>query len=194
MHSVCCSLLLVGRKNRPSRKCCSGGSEERPVASDLTMMLRIVCLFSAVARAVAWGSDSSSDTSMYGNSLSRDWLYEASSMSIQVEGCMYGFVEDGEDLGCLADSSEDGTTYWYQMANCRRPQVVYSVYASGGNNANCNSGNFKESVRFSLQQRVSANHLGSKPRTDPSRSLSRPMDCKSSFTTVPFTMRIVRSP
>ena len=158
------------------------------------MMLRIVCLFSAVARAVAWGSDSSSDTSMYGNSLSRDWLYEASSMSIQVEGCMYGFVEDGEDLGCLADSSEDGTTYWYQMANCRRPQVVYSVYASGGNNANCNSGNFKESVRFSLQQRVSANHLGSKPRTDPSRSLSRPMDCKSSFTTVPFTMRIVRSP
>jgi hypothetical protein len=60
---------------------------------------------------------------------------------------MWGYVEDNEDSGCMEDSSEDGTTYWYQMANCRRAQAVYTMYASSSSSsASCNSNNFKESV------------------------------------------------
>lgn len=102
------------------------------------------------AQVSAWGNSGGSDDTdagLYGNSLNRDWLYDSSSMAIKLEGCMYGYVEDNEDSGCLEDGSEDGTSYWYQMANCRRAQAVFSLYASGSNNCNCNNGNFKETVR-----------------------------------------------
>lgn len=100
-------------------------------------------------RVSAWG-DSSSDTSIYGNSLSRDWLYSSNAISMQLEGCMWGYVADNEDSGCMENESEDGTTYWYQMANCRRAQAVFSLYASSsGNSASCSSNTFKESVRLS---------------------------------------------
>lgn len=79
---------------------------------------------------------------MYGNALNRDWLYDGSKISLELEGCMWGYVEDNEDSGCIEDSSEDGTTYWYQMANCRRAQAVYNLYSGGS----CSSGNFAESV------------------------------------------------
>ena len=96
--------------------------------------------------SAGWGN-SDSDTSIYGNSLSRDWLYNSNAISMQLEGCMWGYVADNEDSGCMEDESEDGTTYWYQMANCRRPQAVYSLYASSsGNSASCSSSTFKESV------------------------------------------------
>jgi hypothetical protein len=50
-------------------------------------------------------------------------------------------------MGCMQDSSQDGTTYWYMMANCRRAQVAYSLYASSNaGGTKCTSGNFKESV------------------------------------------------
>ena len=48
----------------------------------------------------------------------------------------------------MEDSSEDGTSYWYQMANCRRAQAVFSVYASSSSHASCNNANFKETVSF----------------------------------------------
>jgi len=69
---------------------------------------------------------------------------------MQLEGCMWGYVsgddEDG-DSGCMEDESEDGTTYWYQMANCRRAQAVFSMYATdSGSSASCSSSAFKESV------------------------------------------------
>ena len=101
--------------------------------------------------AKAWGNSGSSsysvDPEVYGHSLTRDWLYDASAISLKLEGCVWGYVEDNEDSGCLEDSSEDGTYYWYQMSNCRRAQAVVSVYATGsGGYASCNSGNFKESV------------------------------------------------
>jgi len=98
-----------------------------------------------------WGGDNScSDTSIFGNALSRDWLSDSSAMSIKFEGCMYGYASDNEEAGCMENESEDGTYYWYMMANCLRPQAVYSVYASSGNSAGCNSGNFKESVSRSI--------------------------------------------
>jgi hypothetical protein len=60
---------------------------------------------------------------------------------------MWGYVEDNEESGCMEDGSEDGTTYWYQMANCRRAQAVFSLYATdSGSSASCSNGNFKESV------------------------------------------------
>jgi len=101
-----------------------------------------------VLQVSAWGSDE--DTSIYGNSLSRDWLYNSNAISMQLEGCMWGYVEDNEDSGCMEDSSEDGTTYWYQMANCRRAQAVFSLFATDSGSASCNSGHFKESVSFTL--------------------------------------------
>lgn len=106
----------------------------------------ILCLL-AVKDASAWGGgDDEADVSAFGNSLSRDWLYGSTSLSLKLEGCIWGYVSDNEDSGCMEDSSEDGTTYWYQMANCRRAQAVYSVYGSGSSSAGCNSGNFKETV------------------------------------------------
>lgn len=109
-------------------------------------MLKLIILSAIAVQASAWGSSSDSgyDVSMYGNALERDWLYDSSGMSIQLEGCVWGYVDDNEESGCMEDSSEDGTSYWYQMANCRRAQAVFSVYASSSSHASCNNANFKE--------------------------------------------------
>jgi hypothetical protein len=122
--------------------------------SRLNSMLKLILLSAIAVQASAWGSSSSSsdsgyDVSMYGNALERDWLYDSSGMSIQLEGCVWGYVDDNEESGCMEDSSEDGTSSWYQMANCRRAQAVFSVYASSSSHASCNNGNFKETVRLS---------------------------------------------
>jgi len=61
---------------------------------------------------------------------------------MQVEGCVWSTSDDNEDLGCMEDGSEDGTTYWYQMAMCRRAQVAYSLYASSSGSSNCGSSKF----------------------------------------------------
>ena len=47
----------------------------------------------------------------------------------------------------MEDESEDGTTMWYMMANCKRAQVAYSVYASSSGTTSCRN-DFKESVSF----------------------------------------------
>jgi hypothetical protein len=115
-------------------------------------MLKLILLSAIAVQASAWGSSSSSDSgydvSMYGNALERDWLYDSSGTAIQLEGCVWGYVDDNEESGCMEDSSEDGTSYWYQMANCRRAQAVYAVYASSSSHASCSNGNFKETVSF----------------------------------------------
>ena len=62
---------------------------------------------------------------------------------------MWGYVEDSEESGCMENGSEDGTTYWYQMANCRRAQAVFSLYSTdSSSSASCSSSNFKESVSY----------------------------------------------
>ena len=120
---------------------------------EYSAILTALLLSSLFTRTFAWGSSSGggSDYSIYGNALERDWMYNAKGISIKVEGCLWSYWQDkdDEDSGCLEESSEDGTTYWYQMSNCRRAQVVWSVYASdSSSNPNCNSGNFKETVRI----------------------------------------------
>ena len=110
--------------------------------------MSLMILAALVGKIAAWGgSSSASDDSIYGNTFVRDWMYNSKSISIKVEGCAWGYVEDSEEVGCLEDGSDDGTTNWYMMANCRRPQVVFSVYASSsGGSASCNSNNFVGSV------------------------------------------------
>jgi hypothetical protein len=122
------------------------------IAKEAGAMMKALILSSLIAQASAWGSSSSTDYSIYGNSLERDWLYDAKGISIKVEGCLWAYWQGGDEddsgSGCLEESSEDGTDYWYQMSNCRRAQVVWSVYASDSSSSpNCNSNNHKETVR-----------------------------------------------
>jgi len=109
-------------------------------------------ILGCIAPVLSWGNNNNNNNnensmSVYGNSLDRDWLYNSNTISLQLEGCMWGYVEDNEDSGCMEDESEDGTSYWYQMANCRRAQAVFSIYASSGG-SKCKDGNFKETVRL----------------------------------------------
>ena len=92
----------------------------------------------------SWGYNSASskqDETLYGNTFENNWMYDGS-LSFQVDGCAWGYVEDSEEVGCLEDESDEGTTNWYMMANCRRPQVIFSVYSG----TSCSSGNFVGSV------------------------------------------------
>lgn len=95
-----------------------------------------------------WGSsNSASDNSIYAESFKRDWLYDATAISMKLEGCVWGYVADEEEAGCLASSSQDGTYYWYQMANCRRAQAAFSLYTTeSSSSVGCNSNTYKETV------------------------------------------------
>jgi len=83
------------------------------------------------------------DYSMYGMSMQRDWMSASSKISIKNLGCVWGYVDsdNGENMGCMPNDSGDGTTSWYQMANCKRAQVAYGMYSSNS----CNNRNFQES-------------------------------------------------
>jgi hypothetical protein len=107
------------------------------VVSSLLVAL-VCCEFPRQAQA--WGSGGSVDTSIYGDAQNREWLTDGSTISLKLEGCVWGVTENNEDMGCMEESSNDGTEYWYQMANCRRAQVVYNLYTGSG------CGSFKESV------------------------------------------------
>jgi len=110
------------------------------------MMFRplfLACIIHTPLPIAGWGSNNDDvDQSIFGMSLQRDWL-SSDSIKMKVEGCVWGVVDDREDALCMEDESEDGSTLWYQMANCRRAQVAYSVYASGS--TSCNNKDFKES-------------------------------------------------
>lgn len=115
-------------------------------------MGRRICLAGTIVAtnlswaAYAWGGSSSNSESSLGKFYENDayeWFYGSSNLAMKVEGCVWATSDDNEDLGCMQDSSNDGYTYWYQMAMCRRAQVAYSVYASNSGSPSCSSGNFK---------------------------------------------------
>lgn len=139
----------------PCRQRTRANSASRGTTSAAAAHTKLVLLLIALlcSQVVAWGSSSNGDVdySVYGNGFTRDWMYDGSTLSFQVLGCVWGMVEDSEEAGCLEDESEDGTYNWYMMANCRRPQVAYSVYSSTG----CNSGNFVGSVRRRNERNMS---------------------------------------
>lgn len=98
-------------------------------------------------RAMASSSSNTFDASIYGMNMQRDWLYENTVINLKYEGCVWGNVNSDmrENLACMDDESEDGTTYWYMMANCRRAQVAYSLYAASSGTS-CKSSQWKESL------------------------------------------------
>jgi hypothetical protein len=116
------------------------------VVPSLTFQLLMLLFASQQSKVLGKKSSSSVDIdpTVYGMSLQRDWLDgAASTVAMKYEGCVWGYAGDRENMGCMADESGDGTTYWYMMANCRRAQVAYSVYASSGSTS-CNKKDFKE--------------------------------------------------
>mmetsp|Transcript_19464 Transcript_19464/g.22265 ORF Transcript_19464/g.22265 Transcript_19464/m.22265 type:complete len:374 (-) Transcript_19464:311-1432(-) len=106
----------------------------------------VLCFFILPTLIRGWGNNNNDDTdyTKYSDSISRDWLNDGSYVSLKLEGCVWGYVYDSEEAGCLEDSSEDGTYSWYQMSNCRRAQAAFSLYASSSAGS-CSSGNFQES-------------------------------------------------
>lgn len=120
------------------------------IASHVSTVVQILLLCLRPKFNLAWGGgdddSESQQTAIFGNGLNRDWLYNSNAISIRLEGCVWGYASDHDNADCMENGSSDGTTYWYQMANCRRAQAVYRMYASSsGNSASCNSQNFKES-------------------------------------------------
>lgn len=120
------------------------------------MVGRRICLVGTIIftklswAAYAWGGGGgySGDSSLgkfYEND-AYEWFYGSTNIAMKVEGCVWATSDDNENLGCMQDSSNDGVTYWYQMAMCRRAQVAYSVYASNSGSPSCSSGNFKGTV------------------------------------------------
>ena len=120
------------------------------------MVGRRICLVGTIVftklswAAYAWGGGGgySGDSSLgkfYEND-AYEWFYGSTNIAMKVEGCVWATSDDNENLGCMQDSSNDGVTYWYQMAMCRRAQVAYSVYASNSGSPSCSSGNFKGTV------------------------------------------------
>jgi len=98
---------------------------------------------SKLALTAAWGSSESSSTGMFYQNEEYDWMYSSSNIAMKVEGCVWATTDDNEDVGCMEDESGDGTTYWYQMAMCRRAQVAFSVYSTDSGSTSCGSSHFK---------------------------------------------------
>jgi len=105
-----------------------------------------IALLIQLPKQIFGGNDDENPYAMFGLSMQRDWLYESNSIAIKYEGCVWSYVDDRENMGCMDDESEDGTSYWYMMANCKRAQVAYSVYATSSGTTSCASKDFKESL------------------------------------------------
>jgi outer membrane receptor for Fe3+-dicitrate len=117
------------------------------IMSSMKLVLLSVLLLQLTSEVTGSNSNSNYDTSVFGMSMQRDWMYESGSINLNYEGCVWGYVNDRENMGCMEDESGDGVTYWYMMANCRRAQVAYSLYASSSaSSTRCKNGNWKESV------------------------------------------------
>lgn len=104
-----------------------------------------ILLLTPPATASIWGRKNSEhqhyDNEMYSQSHRKYWLENKKSLRIEYEGCRWSFMQDGGE-GCREDESEDGTVYWYQMANCRRANVVYHLYGSENDHIKCNKGHY----------------------------------------------------
>lgn len=126
-------IMAIRTIQRFTRACISSGN------------VLFVALLIQLPKAI-FGGNNENSYAKFGLSMQRDWLYESSSIAIKYEGCVWSYVDDRENMGCMDDESEDGTTYWYMMANCKRAQVAYSVYATNSGTTSCGSKDFKESL------------------------------------------------
>lgn len=108
-----------------------------------------------LTRAAAWGNSNSVSTGEskhYSNNLN-EWK-QSNHIAMKVEGCSWADSDYGEDVGCRAADSGDGTVYWYQMAQCKRAQVAYSVYASSSGTTGCSNGDYvgTYTTQYGLQE------------------------------------------
>jgi len=98
------------------------------------------------ASAWFWQSDQSYtpktyEDGLYSQSHRKYWIETKKNLRLHYLGCRWSHTSAGSE-GCREDESEDGTVYWYQMANCRRAQVVYSLYGSDGSSESCQKHSF----------------------------------------------------
>ena len=142
--SVDSGIGMEKNDNNTQTACNAFNKKSRRNGTGNIMFSLVLIIVQLCGQVKAWGKSKNynSEYSIYGNAASRDWLYDGSALSIQVLGCVWGVVYDSEEEGCLEDESEDGTYNWYMMANCRRPQVAYSVYSG----SSCSSSSFIGSV------------------------------------------------
>lgn len=118
----------------------------RELLSNPTVLaLALLCQLQIAAGGWGGGNDDGIPAFYSAAERRSEWMESASKLNIDVIGCAWGNVEGGEDaaddFACRENESEDGTYYWYQMANCRRAQVVYNIYDGGS----CSATTFKES-------------------------------------------------
>lgn len=124
-----------------------GRREKSKRSRNSASVLLVVCLgfvFSELQHRVAEANDD--DISKYGYLTGSSYLNDGSSLYLKIDGCAWGIAtytggSGDSDLGCMENDSEDGTTSWYMMSNCRRAQVAYSLYSNNG----CGSSNRKGS-------------------------------------------------
>jgi len=117
------------------------------ISNKINIILSLVFLTRLIAITLAGWSYNKNKNNYKSEvfSINREWLYESSSIGIKLEGCVWGYVgEYSDDMGCMENESEDGTTMWYMMANCRRAQVAYSVYTTNSGSTSCNNKDFRE--------------------------------------------------
>lgn len=138
-------IVVLSFNYRDMKQSLASNQQQKWTGEKLVLVCSLLLMGSSPVQA--WGSShQSTDELVYGNRFDNDWLNGGSTLSFHVDGCAWGYTYDSEEAGCLEDESEEGTTNWYMMANCRRPQVAFSVYK--GNS--CSSGNFVGSVGFLL--------------------------------------------
>ena len=138
-------IVVLSFNYRDMKQSLASNQQQKWTGEKLVLVCSLLLMGSSPVQA--WGSShQSTEELVYGNRFDNDWLNGGSTLSFHVDGCAWGYTYDSEEAGCLEDESEEGTTNWYMMANCRRPQVAFSVYK--GNS--CSSGNFVGSVGFLL--------------------------------------------
>lgn len=119
--------------------------------SKIHMLLALPMLFGVfnLAQASQYNNDdyTNDDMGIFESSRRSVWLYSSTAMAIEYHGCTWAYTDSTDDAGCLEASSEDGTTSWYLMSNCRRTQAVYSVYSvEDSNSLSCNKNTYQGTV------------------------------------------------
>mmetsp|Transcript_5783 Transcript_5783/g.8451 ORF Transcript_5783/g.8451 Transcript_5783/m.8451 type:complete len:349 (+) Transcript_5783:143-1189(+) len=121
----------------------SGGNISRSISVRCALALTLLIQIPSYIQAWDFGQKEHNGYAdeKFSQSHRKYWLEHKKSLRLHYIGCRWSYVQDGDE-GCREDESEDGTVYWYQMANCRRANVVYRLYGSGGNYMSCNKAHY----------------------------------------------------
>lgn len=122
------SVVEARRNDRQQRP---RGSRSFPSSGALLLSLS----FLLPRQTRAWGNNDDGTSNVFAKSLGRDWLTGSKYISMKVVGCVWSYTTDsvghsgdGDDNGCMEQDSDDADV-WYQMSNCRKANVAYSLYS-----------------------------------------------------------------